>query len=82
MWPLGVVLDPPRFNDLSGMRHRQEPVFIQAFVPELAVEAFNVRVLIGLPGSDEHQVDTGLIRPGIEHLAFELRAVIHRDCSR
>src|SRR5580700_6624173 len=63
------------------MSHSQEPVLVQALVAELAVEGFDVGVLVGLAGADEGQLDVALIRPGIEDLAFELRAMINGDGS-
>jgi chromate transporter len=47
---LAVVFDPPSLNSLSGVREAQEPVLVEAFIPELAVEAFDVRIVMGLPG--------------------------------
>ncbi len=46
-------------------------MLIQAFVPELAVEALDVGILIGLARPDEGQLHVGLIGPGIQHLAIE-----------
>ena len=45
-----VVLDAPRLDEASGMREAQEPVFVQIFVTELAVEAFIVGILDRLVG--------------------------------
>ena len=39
MGSLGVVLDSPGFDDAAGMGEADEPVFVQALVAELAVEA-------------------------------------------
>src|SRR5437764_8514795 len=60
----------------------EEPVLVQAFVAELAIEALDVRVLDRLAGTDEAQTHAHLIGPGIEHLAFELRPMLHGDRQR
>lgn len=79
MWPLGVVLDAPALDDLSGLVHRDEPMLVQALVPELAVERFDVGVLHGLARANEGEHDVICVGPGIQHLAFELRAMINSD---
>ena len=65
---LGVVLDSPVLNDLSCVRHRQEPVFIQALVPEAPVEALDVGVLDRLARSDEAEYHMMLVGPRSEAL--------------
>jgi hypothetical protein len=51
-------------------------VFAQAFVTELAVETFDVRVLVRLSRTDERWPNTALIRPLVEHLTVELGPVV------
>jgi len=43
-----VVLLSPGLDLLPGILDRHEPVAVQAFVPELAVETFDESVLVGL----------------------------------
>jgi len=43
--PFGVVLDSPRLNQAPGMAHGGKPVLVQTFIPETAVETFNVKAL-------------------------------------
>jgi len=44
--PLGVVLDTPFLNQLPGVAHRNEPVLIQEFVAEPAIdEALDIGIL-------------------------------------
>jgi hypothetical protein len=64
------------------LRHRDEPVLVQAFVAELAVEDSMYAFSFGLPGRMNDNCTLVLVCPGIEHLAFELRAMIHRNRSR
>ncbi len=50
---LAVVFDAPVLDHFARMRDAAEPVLIQALVPELAAEAFDVRVAVRLAGSDK-----------------------------
>lgn len=52
-------------------------MLIQALFTQSAVEAINVSILQQFAGSNELQFYAVLIRPGVEHLADELRSVIH-----
>jgi hypothetical protein len=45
MRPVLIVIDPPRFNLLSGIVQRDEHLRIQALIAKLAVKAFNKRIL-------------------------------------
>jgi hypothetical protein len=50
MGPFGVV-NPSEFFDVkAGVEARREPALVEAFVPEPAVEAIDVRVLHRLAG--------------------------------
>ena len=79
MRSLGVVFDPPCFDDAPRVRHGEEPVLVEALISEPAVEAFYVSVVHRFSGSDEVQPHAVLVCPGIEDLAFELRAVVDGD---
>ena len=57
-------------------------MLVQAFVPEAPVETLDVRVLDRLAWPDEVQLHAIPVCPFIEHLAFELRPVIHRNRQR
>ena len=46
MGPLSVVLDAPELDRFAGMGHGQEPVLVQALVAELAVEGFDIGILV------------------------------------
>lgn len=70
MWTFATVFLTPVLNQLPGMAYRDEPMLVQAFIPELAVEAFNVSVLLRVAKLDEAQVQSLAISPlFIEHLA-------------
>jgi len=45
-----VVILPPDCKRVAGLVQSLEPVFVQALVPELAVETLDVAVLHGLAG--------------------------------
>ena len=79
MWPSGVIIDPPFFDGPPGIGQVGEPVFVQAFIPELSVEAFNESILDRLAGFDEVQSHGVTIGPFIQCLADELRAIIDND---
>ena len=54
-WSHLVVVLAPDGDDLAGLRQGFEPVLVEAFVPELAVEALDVGVLGGLARLDYDQ---------------------------
>src|SRR6202049_3554640 len=60
----------------------QKGELTQALITELAVEAFDIGILIRLPWSDKRQLDIRAVSPRIEYLAFELRAMIDGDRLR
>jgi hypothetical protein len=53
----------PSFDLLSGVPQRAEPVQVEAFVAELAVQALDEGVLDRDSGVDEAQPDTRALRP-------------------
>ena len=68
---LVVVVDPPGFDDLSGAVQREEPVFVEVFLAELAVEAFDVAVPHRLTTRhDEVQHDLVFVGPSVERCKY------------
>ncbi len=61
-----VVVLAPKGDDLSGLGQGLEPVLIEAFVPEPAVEAFDIGGLGGLSRLDQDVLDTSRLQPGHE----------------
>ena len=59
-----------------------KPVFVQALVAKLAVEAFDVRVLDRLARSNEAQRDAARVGPRVERAAGKLRPVVDDDRLR
>ena len=78
----GVVVDAPGLDGAPGIGEVQKPVFVQACVPELAVEALYQRVLDRLARLNEPQGHAGSLGPQVHRLAGELRAVVGDDRFR
>src|SRR6185295_7808235 len=55
---------------------------VQAFIAKAPVEALDIGVLNRLAGPDEGKAHRPLVGPGVERLALELSAVVHRDRAR
>ena len=51
MRPYGVVVASPVLDDDLGFTQRIEDLSVEQFVPQASIEAFDVAVLPGLPGS-------------------------------
>ena len=63
VWALGVVVDPPCFNDPACRNQAAEQVLVQAFVPEPTVEAFHKPVLLRLTRCDVVPQHRSLLLP-------------------
>src|SRR5437762_13752106 len=53
----GVVIDAPRFDQCLRFGDAGEPMFVEAFVPKLAIEAFDEGVLDWLAGSNASELN-------------------------
>ena len=82
MWTLLVVIEPLAFDLPSSITQAREPVGIQAFIPQPAVEAFHIRVLDRLTWLNELQPDAAFFAPGGQRTTAKLRAVIQDDRFR
>ena len=76
MWSDLVVVLPPARNARPGLVQRFKPLLIQAFIPELSVEALDVAVLHWLARFNQDVAYPVLVCPGQERTAGELRAII------
>lgn len=56
-------------------------MFVQAFLPELAVETFDIGILHRLAGRMNDNVTPRLVSLGIQGLACELWPVVHGEGS-
>jgi len=79
MWPILIVILPPRLHEAASIGQPQKPVFVQAFVAEATVEALAVRVLHRLPRINEVQRDLILVSPVLQHVTDQLRTVVQDD---
>ncbi len=77
----GVVIDSPRPERSPRFFDAHEQMLVEALVPAPAVETLHDRVLNGLARADEAQLHAACMRPGIDSLAAELRAVVAHDRS-
>ena len=57
-------------------------MLIQARVAETSIETLDKRILDRLPGLDETEPDSGLLRPEEHGLAGQFRAVVEDDFPR
>ena len=62
----------PLSDDGLGLSERFEPVFVETFISELSVEAFDVCILGGLYWLDQNVFDALGLCPGHERSAYEL----------
>ena len=69
-----VVVIAPEGQFLAGIREAVEDLFIQAFISQAAVEAFNQAILLRLAGVDMVPGHAGIARPFEDRGAGELGA--------
>ena len=75
VWSNGIVILSPELKSTTGIGHIGKPVFIEALVADLAVEALDVRVLGGFTWGDKVETDAMPVRPLVQRLATEFRAL-------
>ena len=66
-----IVLPPPCFNLALGIGQRQEPVCVEAFIPQPGIRRF--------AGSAEVKCDAVLISPTVERFRDELWTIAHQE---
>ncbi|HXT17002.1 MAG TPA: hypothetical protein VN706_15280 [Gemmatimonadaceae bacterium] len=79
MRPSFVVLDAPRFDGALRIGQVHERALVEAFIAESAIEAFDVTVLARLAWANEVERDAAVVRPLVERLSRELRAIFADD---
>jgi hypothetical protein len=77
-----VVVPPPILQLLPGVFKAHEPVGVQAFRPQLAVERFDEGIVGRLSGPTEVQRDAMGVRPKVQITRDELRSLIDADRTR
>lgn len=76
VWPNFVVVPSPRSDDFSGLGQRSEPVLVEAFVTQLAIEALDV-VVVRWPARLYQQIfDVMPLSPGDEGTVGELGPIV------
>jgi len=75
MGSVPVISLLPVFKRFAGIAQFAKQRFIQAFIPQLAVEAFDETVLLGLAQCDVTPIDAGLLNPLEYRHACELTPV-------
>src|SRR5690606_22519284 len=81
VWPLGVVVPPPGFDDDLGLGEAVEDLTVEQFVAELRVEALAVAVLPRASRFDECCLCADGYDPLPYSLGDELRAVVGTDMA-
>ena len=76
MWSLGVVVDTPVFDDLSGFGEVTEDMLIQTPISLTAVEAFHEHVLHWLAGRDVVPADTRILATSENSVRCHLRSIV------
>ena len=79
VWSLGVVVDPPCFDDPSGLAKVREQVLVEAFVAQPAVERLDEAVLRRLAGSDVMPFHIAILLPSEDGARGQLGAVVADD---
>lgn len=76
VWSFRTVFDLPSFDDLGCLSEGAEDVFVQVFVPQSAIEAFQERVLNRFAGGDLMQADATALRPLEDSVRFHFCSVV------
>ena len=77
-----IIVMSPSAKDTACMSQTIKHLFVQAFVSELAIEAFNECVLYRLAGGDVMPSHAAFILPFKDGMRYEFCAVIADDCIR
>ena len=76
MWFAPIVIFLPFVKRFAGITQCAKKRFISAFIPQLAVSAFDESVLLGLAQRDIVPINTIFLNPFEDRHAGELGAVI------
>ena len=74
MRSVGVVVDPPVLDDLTGLVEVSEQVFVEALVAQATVEALNKSILHRFARCDVVPLDAQFLLPGQYGVRRELGA--------
>lgn len=76
-----VVLSSPQLDFDPRFFHGSEPLAVETFIAELAIQALHKRVLCRFSGLDEAQCHPGFLAPEEHSFAGELCTVVADDLS-
>ena len=79
MRSFAIVVSAPGFHLFLGICRGKEPVFVQALLPEAAVERLDEGVVRGLARPAEVQFYTVQVSPLVQSLRSELRVIVYPD---
>lgn len=79
---LGVVLEPPAFDDDLGFQHTDKRFKLQALIPQAGMEAFHEAVLLRGAGINVMCVNALMVEPKAQALSNKLGTVIAADKLR
>jgi hypothetical protein len=82
VWPDLVVIDSPLLDFLRRVGQAQEPVLVQAFLPDTPVEGLDKRIVGRLSRSAEVEGHLVEVRPSVKRLRDKLRAIVYSDRLR
>ena len=74
-----IVIDPPRFNILSGIVQRDEYLRVHALVSDAPVKTLNHCILEGFPRPNEIEHHPVLVGPSIERPGRQFAPIVHGD---
>src|SRR5580704_2035433 len=77
-----VVIKAPALELLPDVAQVEEGFDVQAFIAKAPIKRFNIAIVDRLSRTDELQVYTVLVAPGVHRLACEFAPVVHRDRFR
>jgi hypothetical protein len=80
--PILVVIPAPFINNPARMIKREEPMLVEAFVPEPSVEALHVGVVNGLARTSKMKLHLLRIGLFVQSVTYELRAVVNHYALR
>jgi len=76
MWPLGIIVQSPGFDDHLGFQERLKPLTLQALITELVMKTFDEPILPGLARRNENRANMVLSQPDLYSLCGEFTAII------
>ena len=82
VWPVGIVIAAPGFDDPARHWQAMEHVLVEALVAEPPVEALNESVLNRLSGRDIVPSDAAFLLPAQDGVRSQLSAVVADDHQR